>query len=273
MLTLLQGFRSQHLQEGALDPEFAAFESNVAGPSFAEPPQLPGPAVAATRQVPIANHLENPSWASDFQRLQISGPPNAIPQHQAPFAAPAPAASQRGWQNEFLGQQQQIPAQNQPSYDHGFRPSFTPMYPSHGPQMNGFQPPQDGLSTNQGPAEAFDESAFEAAFEQARADMETDASGTIEQEGDNVEPAAETITNETPRIGSDNIPHVDEEEPKARLNDADELAKTAGHLLDSVQHDHSQKFKESGFLALMRRIRDREVQVEGDEFREVSSRP
>lgn len=139
--------------------------------------------------------------------------------------------------------------------------------------MNTFQPPRDGLSTNQAPAEVFDESAFEAAFEQARADIETDVSGTIEQGSDNVESAEETLPTETQRIGSDNIPRADEREPTARLNDADELAKTAGQLLDNVQHDQSQKFKGSNFLALMRRIRDREVQVEGDEFREVSLSP
>lgn len=124
---------------------------------------------------------------------------------------------------------------------------------------------------NQAPAEAFDESAFDAAFEQARADIETEASG-IEQTSDNLEPATETMATENARIGSDNIPQV-EEDPQTRPNDADELAKTAGQLLDSVQHDQSQKFKESSFLALMRRIRDREIQVEGDEFREVSTSP
>lgn len=256
-----------------LDPEFAAFESNVPGPSFHEPPQLHGPSAAATRQLPIANHLENSSWAADFQNLQISGPPDAISQRQGPSVAPAPQASQWAWQNEFLNQPQHITAQNPPSHDHGFQPSFAPMYQSHAPPRNTFQPPQDGLSTNQAPAEVFDESAFEAAFEQARADMETDVSGTVEQGSDNVESAEETLPTETQRIGSDNIPSAEDREPTARLNDADELAKTAGQLLDNVQHDQSQKFKGSNFLALMRRIRDREVQVEGDEFREVSLSP
>ncbi|MBE7181807.1 MAG: hypothetical protein INR71_11485, partial [Terriglobus roseus] len=43
--------------------------------------------------------------------------------------------------------------------------------------------------------------------------------------------------------------------------EADELSKTAGHLLDSVAHDTSDKFQNSSFLALMRRLRDKEVRV------------
>lgn len=147
------------------------------------------------------------------------------------------------------------------------------MYPAHAASMNTFQPQPEALSTNQGPADTFDESAFEAAFEQARADME----GITEQDGENVESeqpvAPEAISDENIRIGSDNIPQVDQREPNQRGNDADELARTAGQLLDSVSHEQNQKFKESNFLALMRRIRDREIQVEGDEFREVSTSP
>jgi hypothetical protein len=50
----------------------------------------------------------------------------------------------------------------------------------------------------------------------------------------------------------------------------EELARTAGHLLESVQHDTSEKFQSSVFLQLMRRLRDKEVTVEGENFVEVS---
>ena len=73
------------------------------------------------------------------------------------------------------------------------------------------------------------------------------------------------------RIGSDAIPY---QEQKARTpdqdnRDADELARTAGQLLTSVQHDTSDKFQNSQFLALMRKIRDGEVRVESEEFKET----
>lgn len=76
----------------------------------------------------------------------------------------------------------------------------------------------------------------------------------------------------TERIGSDKILDEvpkDERDQRAR-NEADELARTAGELLDNVKHDQSQKFRESNFLSLMRQLRDREVQVEGDKIVDVS---
>lgn len=84
-----------------------------------------------------------------------------------------------------------------------------------------------------------------------------------------------TVTSqvEAIRIGSDTIPQTEKDDARAHYNDPDELARTAGQLLESVSHDQSQKFRESNFLALMRRIRDREVHIEGDEFREVSTSP
>lgn len=53
--------------------------------------------------------------------------------------------------------------------------------------------------------------------------------------------------------------------------DDEELSRTAGQLLQSISHDTSQKFQDSVFLNLMRRIRDKEVRVDGENFVEVSS--
>lgn len=78
---------------------------------------------------------------------------------------------------------------------------------------------------------------------------------------------------EQERIGSDRILHQDDgRRADTQLHDeADDLARTAGQLLDSVKHEQSQKFQESSFLALMRQLRDREVRVEGDRMINVSS--
>lgn len=46
----------------------------------------------------------------------------------------------------------------------------------------------------------------------------------------------------------------------------DELAQTAADLLDKVSHDQSEKFQNSNFLDLMRKLKNREVQVEGDQM-------
>ena len=74
------------------------------------------------------------------------------------------------------------------------------------------------------------------------------------------------------RIGSDRI--LDEEreqgEEHTAGDDANELARTAGNLLESVKSDTSKKFQESNFLSLMRQLRDREVTVDGDNIVNVS---
>jgi hypothetical protein len=175
-------------------------------------------------------------------------------------------------QREHISQAQQTPQMHG-----GFQPSFAPSYPMYG-SMHQIQPPQAVQSEQQKPMEQFDESAFEAAFDQARADMELQGADLAHQDtqqnlntdqADAIEPTAQ----EQIRLGSDLIPQSDKEDPQTRGRDADELARTAGQLLDSVRNDQSQKFLQSNFLALMRRIRDREVEVEGEEFREVSTNP
>jgi hypothetical protein len=84
----------------------------------------------------------------------------------------------------------------------------------------------------------------------------------------------ETLRDPTVRF-DDNIQQA---EPETRDMDQkglddEELSRTAGQLLDSVSHETSQKFQDSVFLNLMRRIRDREVRVEGENFVEVSEEP
>lgn len=247
-----------------------------------------GPAFAAPVHSQPIHGFAAPEadWASDFQKLQVSGPSAQIQQsHGMPSQALRPAAM-NGWQNEFMQHQQPQPQQSsQPQFRQGpmtsFQPSFMPSYQG----MNGMVAPapiDQGLmqTTSTAPA-AFDESAFEAAFNQAQADMHEQEIALSEQhqvpeddlQSKEVEPALEAEPAEQIRIGSDLIGTTEESTAQEHKEDPDELARTAGHLLDSLSHDTSQKFKESSFLALMRRIRDREVHIEGDEFREVSTLP
>jgi hypothetical protein len=115
--------------------------------------------------------------------------------------------------------------------------------------------------------ETFDDSAFEAAFAQAHAEiaMQEDKQEQPVAQEEILDPSQQPT--EAVRIGSDRIDAVDGE----GVDSADELAKTAGQLLDYVRHDQSQKFKESNFLALMRQLRDREVIIDGDKIRQVST--
>ncbi|KAA8649215.1 hypothetical protein EYZ11_003759 [Aspergillus tanneri] len=272
-----QGFRSQSLNQGILDHEFAAFESNTVDTPVPNLQHAAIPFSARSSHHAIRSFAENQNWATDFQRLQISGPSHTIYQHRGPLAASASAVPQQGWQNEFLKQQQQ-PDPTPQWHQQGLHPAFASSHSFHAASVNAHPIAQEATSNQQPATQVFDESAFEAAFEQAKADMMSQDIGstqdTIEESSDNtiqLDTSAVAEPGETIRIGSDTIPQTNKSDTQAHNNNADELARTAGHLLQSVSHDQSQKFKESNFLALMRRIRDREVHVEGDEFREVST--
>ncbi|KAL5397113.1 hypothetical protein PMIN06_005948 [Paraphaeosphaeria minitans] len=66
-------------------------------------------------------------------------------------------------------------------------------------------------------------------------------------------------------------PEQKQEEQHHPRHDDDEMAQTAGRLLERVSDNTSEKFQNSQFLELMRRLRDREVRVEGDKMVEVSA--
>lgn len=54
--------------------------------------------------------------------------------------------------------------------------------------------------------------------------------------------------------------------------EADELARTAGMLLENVRHEQNPKFQKSQFLELMKQLRDGEVIVEGNQMVESEGR-
>jgi hypothetical protein len=63
----------------------------------------------------------------------------------------------------------------------------------------------------------------------------------------------------------------EQQQQQPRDPDADEMAATAGRLLERVADNTSAKFQNSQFLALMRRLRDREVEVKGDGLVDVDT--
>lgn len=262
-------FRSQNSNAGTLDPEFNAFEAGVAVPPL---PDVQHPLFnQAGPHIRNFPQNENTGWASDFQKLQLSDPAYSAPQPQFQIEDPR-HVNLRGWQSEFMHGQHLPPAQQQesqaPSFqgNHNNSLAFMNNRMVHGiPALPGT--PQT-LNQATRPEETFDESAFEAAFDQARAEVEMQGNNTVQ------DPEQTNVGDEEQlKIGSDTIPHVENSDTTNSNDNSDELARTAGHLLDSISHDQSQKFKDSNFLALMRRIRDREVRVEGDQFRDVSTFP
>ncbi|KAJ5718113.1 hypothetical protein N7488_003759 [Penicillium malachiteum] len=283
-----QGFRTRTPQDGILDPEFAAFEAGHGHDTLPYPETLPHHAAyygpSTRRTIPQAAP-SSANWATDFQRLNIAGP--AQPQIQGPPMAQAQAQSQAGWHEEFIRQQnrsQQASAhlQNPQVANRGYQPTFAPR--ANYPMGNAFplqhQAPQAGPVNQAAPVQQYDESAFAAAFDKAQADMESQETETAQSTEQQLNEEEFSRTLETPltdehvetniplhgqRIGSDNIPGGGQNV----VHDADALAHTAGQLLEGISHETCDKFQQSNFLALMRRIRDREVEVQGDEFREL----
>jgi hypothetical protein len=146
--------------------------------------------------------------------------------------------------------------------------------------------------------DAFDEAAFERAFDLAREDMMADAdaqmethpveevlevastavadSQSLEQPLSQWPPASIDIDHE-PLSRLDEMPGVAQELPlqesiiEQPQHDDDALAATAQELLEKVEHNQSDKFKNSQFLGLMRKLADRQVRVEGDKMVETVS--
>ena len=146
----------------------------------------------------------------------------------------------------------------------------------------------------------FDEAAFDQAFEQAAA-AEAEAQASLHDErvrqaeiqrqtaaswqavAEDVQSYEQSLhalpeqmmqdyLEDLERIGADTIEDVSRatQVDQTTLDDRDELARTAGALLDRVKGNQSEKFQQSSFLALMRQLRDKEVVVEGDDIVRVS---
>jgi len=141
-------------------------------------------------------------------------------------------------------------------------------------------------------ADPFDMEAFERAFDAAQQDMleeeqsaqavQEPAAGILTEEqqialGIKIHPWPDSIVVDHQRdiLEVDMEPTHDvaqeEKEQLPKGQDDDDLSRVAGQLLDSVSHENSQKFQESVFLQLMRKLRDKEVRVDGENFVEVGS--
>lgn len=194
-----------------------------------------------------------------------------------------------GWHQDFLRQQgqstsyqsQQQQQQQRPAsgraygYTGGLMPpreiaALAQVSPSE-KQVGDFKQKQPERQVEDGLVVA----AFEQAFEAARSDLRFETQ-TLELNERGHEDAyglqQQQAWLDHNRIGSDRI--LDDAEEKAKEHnepdDADELARTAGQLLENVSGDQSKKFQDSNFLSLMRQLRDKEVRVEGDKLVDVS---
>lgn len=146
--------------------------------------------------------------------------------------------------------------------------------------------------------EQFDEAAFERAFDMAKEDMMVDLTPVSVEEDVQAERAEQTTAdmsseshqlhqNEVLQNLNDQHQPLDnmqnhllpeeviregQQEPHQSTRESDDaLAATAQELLEKVENNQTDKFRNSQFLGLMRKLRDREVKVEGDKMVETVS--
>ncbi|KAB8339139.1 hypothetical protein FH972_022075 [Carpinus fangiana] len=295
-----QGFRSSPgPNAGILDAEFEAFQN---GAPIAIPPQdlHHGPVHGAQPFQPqqFSGGPSSSAWATDFQRLHISQPPPLQQHHHAP------QPTTTSWHNDFI-------QQNRSTSSHlsqtSFQPQMSQQYPSTmgyapslmrtAPMMHGSSLEQSGFSQKGKEKEAFDDAAFERAFEmhasqafeeQAQFEAQEQASReaaaadelhrTQEQQSarshyeasmDPLKEWAQAIKeNEVEEtihnIEAERLREEPVQEAQQHLAPPDvdqDLARTAGELLERVADDQNEKFLNSEFFSLMRRVRDGEATI------------
>lgn len=162
--------------------------------------------------------------------------------------------------------------QNYSGWSYGYTGSLVPQYRNTLPPMAQQKQPETQTE------DIYDEAAFERAFDAAREEMQQSEESAHREETrldaglhDIKAQESEAWTDHS-RIGSDRILDEAQErrEKGKEADDAEELARTAGQLLENVKGDQSQKFQQSHFLSFMRQLRDKEVRVEGDKLVDVS---
>lgn len=185
--------------------------------------------------------------------------------------APLQRSSPGPWQQEFLQRERPQNVQHQQSRL-GHANLDYPLHTYHSASYShGYRAPASEQHVESHEKASFDEEAFEKAFNLASQELQEDK---VDQP-----PASEAYNvpdqSINYRIGSDRIfdDSLKRQEENSEVREADELARTAGQLLENVKHDQSTKFQESSFLSLMRQLRDKEVKVDGDNIVNVSFAP
>jgi hypothetical protein len=285
----LKGFRSSKFPESSvLEAEFEAFQ---AAPAFAGEFSGYEALESETARNPLIRDLPEPnlpSWALDFQALQVNefqtSPLSSSEfREQAPLhltfhkgrhpqfarqGSPALVAQESHRQTQVRAPVRRINEIDYNIINHSYNSTPTP----------GLHNIQSGHQME----ELFDDDALRQAFDAA--EQSIDELAEVPQQGFQLH-AQDAVTDQDPEIltnglasrlslgnvlGSERIlENTSKAEHVAR--DENELARTAGELLDKFKYEKNPKFENSSFLTLMRQLRDREVHVEGDRLVDVSS--
>ncbi|KAK0252379.1 hypothetical protein LTS09_012497 [Friedmanniomyces endolithicus] len=266
-LSPAQGFRSHDPNAGLLDPEFEAFQAGL------PPSELPSyHAYQSPQQLSFTGPSQAPSWAQDFQQLHISPSPLHSPRnlHQS-------GPSTAGWAQGFRQHVSQ-PAMSQRTASPSPLAFQQQARMGHGGYQSRFAPqasfaPNTQHSKGKEPVyEQFDDAAFEQAFAQARDEMigAVDGQNTVEKDVGTLHDPLHDILQDQQDVMSSLEEQAQAEDQRAQ-EEQDALSATAQELLSKVEDNKTDKFRNSQFLGLMRKLRDREVKVEGDKMVETVS--
>ena len=298
------GFRTADPRAGQADAEFAAFEAGQPHPFQFEQPFQPPP-FHAPQTPSLSNwaadfqklHVsEQPLPSHQFRteapllRSGLGGWQNEFMSQRQNGASPVSLGKQ-----PERAVQMNIPTWSAQNSGYLDQPMYQPYQPAPMPfqeQIHEMQPPQ----YTTGDQMQLSDADFEAAFSEAQREiqeMQMDtpqeslermaeaeaqkffadnqllhSDGTYTNDHSEINTDRPGLNDTSLKIGSDAIDYTEQKDRTVEQDsrDADDLARTAGQLLTSVQHESNNKFRESRFLDLMRRIRDREVEVKGEDF-------
>ncbi|KAH6913796.1 peroxisomal targeting signal 1 receptor [Coprinopsis sp. MPI-PUGE-AT-0042] len=172
-------------------------------------------------------------WAADFM-MSAAGPMDAL-------HAPMQKASQQQQVQQVQQQQHNVPAHApQMGMQQGWNPGMSAFRMNSMNQVPGFMPQMQTQSQAQGMTTTSKRISWDKEFSALDLNL---ASEPLVQQQQQQQQIAEQ-----------------------KRFEGDDLAKTAGMLLDHVRHEQNPKFQKSQFLGLMRQLRDGEVIVEGNQM-------
>lgn len=267
----LQGFRSlPGPNSSKAEAEFEAFQNNAISSPL---DQTLLPQAVIQNPLNLSELPQSSSWVSDFRRLNFTD----SPLEQDEFIQ----GHTHAWYRALEGQNMSSKKNNLPSSANNdiivTRDMRNDLYPITNDVDRIFNhlhqnllPPYQQVSE-----EILDEDDFSRAFDLAAELEKETVQGKLQDSiGKNQGlPTGETLSNQSSPLednvrltqvplGADTI----ENEDITREDDQDSLSQTASRLLSSVDNDQSKKFQNSQFLELMRRFRDKEATIQGDQI-------
>ena len=225
--------------------------------------------------------LAAPAWASDF--LATGNAPGGSGGQK--FMQARQVMSDQHQQQQHFQQQQGSAPRMAPSHFHGpmmggpsayelqshqdaysflqQQPSFAPAHAQPAFQ----QVSSDGSGRMKESAGATNDSQWAkafTAFEQQATSQQ--GQSQAESQRSNRDVAADHLGSLLQQTNQEQVLQPQHDQRPVPPADADELARAAGKLVETIAHEQSTKFKQSNFLELMRRLRDRQAGILGQDI-------